>query len=62
MALLIRVGLLGKDGEVVINPECDDVFRGHEGLAAASSVATSGKIAFGADAGQRGARRPVSLR
>ena len=53
MRLLVREGLLDKDGEVVANPDCDDVFRDHEGLAAASSASIAGKIAFGPNAGRR---------
>jgi hypothetical protein len=53
MALLVREGLLSKDGEVVTNPDCDEIFRDHEGLAAASSASIGGKIAFGPNAGRR---------
>ncbi len=53
MALLVREGLLGKDGEVITNPDCDEIFRDHEGLAAASSASIAGKIAFGPNAGRR---------
>jgi hypothetical protein len=35
MTLLLREGLPGKDGEVVTNPDCDEIFRDHEGLATA---------------------------
>ena len=50
LAILVRAGLLNKDGEIVTNPDCDEMFRDHEGLAAASSAFIAGKIAFGLDA------------
>ena len=34
LAVLVRAGLLNKDGEVVTNPDCDEMFRDHEALAA----------------------------
>jgi hypothetical protein len=40
MVVLVREGLLGKDGEEITNPDCDEIFRDHEGLAAASSAST----------------------
>ncbi len=48
----MRAGLLNKDGEVVTNPDCDEMFRDHEALAAASSASIAGKIAFGPNAGR----------
>ena len=51
-SILVRAGLLNKDGEVVTNPDCDEMFRDHEGLAAASSASIAGKIAFGPSAGR----------
>ena len=48
----MRAELLNKDGEVVTNPDCDEMFRNHEGLAAASSASIAGKIAFGPNAGR----------
>ncbi|MEY4630194.1 MAG: hypothetical protein RIQ81_314 [Pseudomonadota bacterium] len=50
MTLLVREGLLGKEGEVVTNPDCDEIFRDHEVPAAASSASISEKIAFGPNA------------
>ena len=50
LAVLVRAELLNKEGEVVTNPDCDEMFRNHEGLAAASSASISGKIAFGPNA------------
>ena len=52
LAVLVRAGLLNKDGEVVTNPDCDEMFRDHEALAAASSASIAGKIAFGPNAGR----------
>ena len=52
LAILVRAGLLNKDGEVVTNPDSDEMFRDHEALAAASSASIAGKIAFGPNAGR----------
>jgi hypothetical protein len=52
LAILVRAGLLNKDGEVVTNPDCDEMFRDHEALVAASSASIAGKIAFGPNAGR----------
>ena len=52
LAVLVRAGLLNKVGEVVTNPDCDEMFRDHEALAAASSASIAGKIAFGPNAGR----------
>ena len=52
VAVLVRAGLLNKDGEVVTNPDCDEMFRDHEALASASSASIAGKIAFGPNAGR----------
>ena len=52
LAILVHAGLLNKEGEVVTNPDSDEIFRDHEALAAASSVSITGKIAFGPNAGR----------
>jgi hypothetical protein len=52
LAILVRAGLLNKEGEVVTNPDCDEMFRDHEALAATSSASIAGKIAFGPNAGR----------
>ncbi len=35
-AVLVRAEPLDKDGDVVTNPDSDEMFRNHEGLAAAA--------------------------
>jgi hypothetical protein len=49
---LRRLGLLSKDGDIVQNPEADELFRDHDSLAQATVSSIAGKIAFGPNAGR----------
>jgi hypothetical protein len=49
---LKRKGYLDKDGEVVLNPEADDLFAEHDSLTQATASSIAGKIAFGPNAGK----------
>jgi hypothetical protein len=49
---LRRLGLLSKDGDIVNNPEADELFRDHDSLAQATVSSIAGKIAFGPNAGR----------
>jgi hypothetical protein len=49
---LRRLGLISKDGDIVNNPEADDLFRDHDSLAQATASSIAGKIAFGPNAGR----------
>ena len=52
MRYLQKLGYLDKEGDVVISPEADDLFRDNEALTLATASSISGKIAFGPAAGQ----------
>ena len=49
---LKRKGYLDKDGEVVLNPEADDIFAENDSLTQATASSIAGKIAFGPNAGR----------
>jgi len=49
---LKRKGYLDKDGEVVLNPEADDIFAENDSLTQATASSITGKIAFGPNAGR----------
>ena len=52
MAYLKKLGLLDREGDVVLNPLADGIFADHESLALATSSSIAGKIAFGPNAGK----------
>ena len=52
MHFLKRQGYLDKEGEIVQNPEQDDLFEHHDSLAQATACSIAGKIAFGPNAGK----------
>ena len=52
MSHLKRKGYLDKDGEVVLNPEADDIFAENDSLTQATASSIAGKIAFGPNAGR----------
>jgi hypothetical protein len=49
---LRRLGYLSKDGDIIENPEADDLFKDHDSLAQATASSIAGKIAFGPNAGR----------
>lgn len=52
MKYLRRPGYLDKDGEVVLNPREDDIFKDHESLKQATTSSIARRIAFGPNAGK----------
>ena len=50
--LLRRRGYLGSEGELVMRPDADDMFRDNAAIAAALGASVHNKIAFGPRAGQ----------
>lgn len=52
MKHLTKKGYLDKDGEVVQNPNMDELFQENEAITAAACASIAGKIAFGKNAGK----------
>ena len=53
MKYLKKKDYLDSEGEVVTNPQADELFSEHDALAAATGASIAGRIAFGPNAGQK---------
>ena len=52
MAYLKRKGYLDKDGDIVSNPEADNIYKDYESINQATASSLAGRIAFGPNAGK----------
>ncbi len=52
MAYLKRKGYLDKDGDIVSNPEADNIYNDYESINQATASSLAGRIAFGPNAGK----------
>jgi len=52
MRHLQKIGYLSKEGDVVVSPLADELFRDYDALSLATSSSIAGKIAFGPNAGK----------
>ncbi|MBP9706542.1 MAG: transposase [Oligoflexales bacterium] len=52
MAYLKRKGNLDKDGDIVSNPEVDNIYKDYESINQATASSLAGRIAFGPNAGK----------